>query len=103
MDRPDEDPKPRGSVGRDVEQGAVGAAEEHAGGHDPAQKLKAPPGPDAHGVPPRRSTPALCWLDGANTVLDPWGQRAHAVLTTDDVLQFPISCPLPISKKHGAS
>src|SRR5262245_53716185 len=54
MDRPDEDSKPRRSVGRDVEQGAVGASEEHAGGHDPAQKLEAPPGPDSHGVP---STP----------------------------------------------
>src|SRR5215471_9441987 len=59
MDRPNEDPKPRSSVGRDVEQGAINAAEEHAGGHDPAKKLEAPPGPDSHGVPPRRSTPAL--------------------------------------------
>src|SRR5215471_1663867 len=59
MDRPDRDPQPRGSVGGDVEQAAVGAAEEHAGGHDPAKKLEAPPRPDSHGVPPRRSTPAL--------------------------------------------
>ena len=59
MDRPDRNSKPRGSVGSDVEQGAVDAAEEHAGGHDPAQKLEAPPGPYSHGVPPRRSTPAL--------------------------------------------
>src|SRR5262249_53247940 len=59
MDRPDEDPKPRSSVGRDIDQAAVGAAEEYAGGYDAAQKLEAPPGPDSHGVPPRRSTPAL--------------------------------------------
>src|SRR5262245_9606431 len=57
MDRPDEDPKPRSSVGRDIDQAAVGAAEEYAGGYDAAQKLEAPPGPDSHGVPPRRSTP----------------------------------------------
>src|SRR5262245_10066911 len=76
MDRPDRDSRSRGSIGRDIEQGAVGAAEEHAGAHYPAEKLEAPPGPDSHRGPPRRSTLALAssprrWLGEAIAELDP--------------------------------
>src|SRR5262249_44483943 len=71
MDRPDEDPKPRSSVGRDIDQGAVCAPDEYAGANDPPQKLEAPPGPDSHGVPPRQSTPVR------PLVSTPLAQKCH--------------------------
>src|SRR5262249_47014162 len=89
MDRPDEDSKPRRSVGRDVEQGAVGAAEEHAGGHDPAQKLEAPPGPDSHGVPstPLDSRPSARLHNAGSEGPSPGstrGQRARREHVTEE-------------------
>ena len=56
MHGPDQNAEVRRPIGSDIEEDAVGAADQDAGKHDPAEEPKTSLGSNSHGTPPRPDT-----------------------------------------------